>query len=144
LAAVLVAAVLLRPRVAGLVDQPALQIWSTFFVSIVVQALPFLTLGVVLSGGIAALLSAGRLARVLPARPSLAVPIAGLAGATLPGCEAVRSRSLGGSPPAAPRRPPPWRSCSAPPPSTRWCWSRPPSPSRGSRASCSGVSWHPC
>ena len=59
LAAVLVAAVLLRPRVAGLVDQPALQAWSTFFVSIVVQALPFLTLGVVLSGAVAALAGGG-------------------------------------------------------------------------------------
>jgi uncharacterized membrane protein YraQ (UPF0718 family) len=87
LALALVLAVLLRPRIAGLVDQPQLQTWSTIFVSITVQALPFLTLGVVVSGAIAALVPPGWLARVLPERTVLAVPAAGLAGMALPGCE---------------------------------------------------------
>lgn len=87
LALVLVAAVLLRTSLADLFDAPALQTWSTIFVSITVQALPFLTLGVVLSGAIAALVPPGWIARMLPKRELLAVPAASLAGAALPGCE---------------------------------------------------------
>ena len=87
LALLLVAAVLLRPSMAGLFDHPALQMWSTVFVSITVQALPFLVLGVVVSGAIAALVPPGWLAEHLPERPLLAVPVAGLAGVALPGCE---------------------------------------------------------
>ena len=87
LALLLVAAVLLRPAMAGVFDNPALQMWSTVFVSISVQALPFLVLGVTVSGAIAALVSPGWLAAHLPKRPLLAVPVAGLAGAALPGCE---------------------------------------------------------
>jgi uncharacterized protein len=52
-----------------------------------VQALPFLVLGVVLSGLIAAFVSAERLSRWLPTRPALAVAVAGVGGAALPGCE---------------------------------------------------------
>ena len=87
LALLLVAAVLLRPAMAGFFDNPALQMWSTVFVSIAVQALPFLVLGVVVSGAIAALVPPGWLADHLPKRPLLAVPVAGLAGVALPGCE---------------------------------------------------------
>ena len=87
LALLLVAAVLLRPAMAGLLDNPALQMWSTVFVSITVQALPFLVLGVTVSGAIAALVSPTWLAEHLPRRPILAVPVAGLAGVALPGCE---------------------------------------------------------
>ena len=87
LALLLVAAVLLRPAMAGFFDNPALQMWSTVFVSITVQALPFLVLGVTVSGAIAALVPPGWLAEHLPKRPALAVPVAGLAGVALPGCE---------------------------------------------------------
>jgi hypothetical protein len=87
LAVLLVAAVLLRPAMAGLFDDPALQTWSTIFVSITIQALPFLVLGVTVSGAIAALLPPGWLAEHLPKRAILAVPTAGLAGLALPGCE---------------------------------------------------------
>lgn len=106
LALVLVLAVVGRPYLAGVFDRPALQTWSTIFVSITVQALPFLTLGVVVSGGIAALLPPGWLARVLPKRPLLAVPTASLAGLALPGCECgsvpIAGRlTANGAPPAA-------------------------------------------
>jgi uncharacterized membrane protein YraQ (UPF0718 family) len=77
----------LRGPLARLLDGPALGTWTTIFVSISVQALPFLVLGVVLSGAIAALVPPGWLARVLPERPLVAVPAAGLAGVALPGCE---------------------------------------------------------
>jgi uncharacterized protein len=68
-------------------DRPAVQAWFTVFVAISAQALPFLVLGVVLSGAIAAWVPADGLARLLPRRPVVAVPVAGLAGAALPGCE---------------------------------------------------------
>jgi uncharacterized membrane protein YraQ (UPF0718 family) len=66
---------------------PAAQTWATMFVSLTVQALPFLVLGVLVSGAIAAFVPAGSLARLLPRRAALAVPAAGLAGVLVPGCE---------------------------------------------------------
>jgi uncharacterized membrane protein YraQ (UPF0718 family) len=87
LAVGLVAAALLRPALSGVFDAPAVQTWATVFVSICIQALPFLVLGVVVSGAIAAFVSQEWFARVLPTRPVLAVPAAGLSGALLPGCE---------------------------------------------------------
>ncbi len=71
----------------GFFDNPALQTGATIFVSIVVQALPFLVMGVVLSGAIAAFVPASFWRKALPRRPALAVPVAGAAGAILPGCE---------------------------------------------------------
>ena len=61
--------------------------WTTVFCAIVIQALPFLLLGVVLSGAITAFVPARVFAMVLPRNPALAVPVAGAAGALLPGCE---------------------------------------------------------
>lgn len=87
LAVALVAAVLLRPYLAGFLDQPALQTFSTIFVSIFVQALPFLVLGVAVSGAIAAFVPASFVARALPRSALLSVPLAGAAGMALPGCE---------------------------------------------------------
>jgi hypothetical protein len=72
---------------AGLVGGEDVRLWSTLFVSICVQALPFLVLGVVLSGGIAAFVSPDLVQRIVPKRPILAVPAAGAAGMALPGCE---------------------------------------------------------
>src|SRR5829696_10008624 len=46
---------------------------ATVFCGVFVQALPFLVLGVVISGLIAAFVSADRLARSLPRRPAVAV-----------------------------------------------------------------------
>nr|WP_218566334.1 permease [Vallicoccus soli] len=87
LTAVLVLLVLLRGQVAGLVDHPAVQTWSTVFVSVTVQALPFLVSGVLLSAVLTAYVPPQALARALPRRPALAVPVAGGAGMLLPGCE---------------------------------------------------------
>jgi uncharacterized protein len=60
---------------------------ATVFCGVFIQALPFLVLGVVISGLIAAFVSADRLARWLPRRPAAAVAVAGVFGAALPGCE---------------------------------------------------------
>jgi uncharacterized membrane protein YraQ (UPF0718 family) len=76
-----------RGLLAGALSGAALRTWSTIFVSITIQALPFLVLGVMVSGAIAALVPPSLLTRALPRRPLVAVPAAGLAGAALPGCE---------------------------------------------------------
>ena len=70
-----------------LFEDQVLRNWSTIFVSVVLQALPFLVLGVAVSATVSALVPAAWLARAVPGRPMLAVPTAGLAGAVLPGCE---------------------------------------------------------
>lgn len=87
LAAGLVILFLARTQLSTLLDAPAVAAWSTIFVAIVLQALPFLVLGVVLSGAIAAFVPASWLSAALPRRTALAVPAAGLAGVALPGCE---------------------------------------------------------
>jgi uncharacterized membrane protein YraQ (UPF0718 family) len=84
---VIVAAAVLRPVLEDLLDRPAVAHWATIFVSIAVQAMPFLVLGVTISAAIAAFVPAGFLPRLLPDQPALAVPVAALAGAALPGCE---------------------------------------------------------
>ncbi|GAB7068105.1 permease [Mycobacterium hodleri] len=68
-------------------DNSGLRTAATVFCGVFVQALPFLVLGVVVSGLIAAFVSAERLRRWLPRRPALAVAVAGVGGAALPGCE---------------------------------------------------------
>ena len=98
---IVAAAVLLRGRA-----EPALQAWSTVVLAVVLQALPFLVLGVMVSGAVAALVPPGVLARALPRRPLFAVPAAAIGAAALPGCECssvpVAGRLVGaGVPPAA-------------------------------------------
>lgn len=74
--------------ISGLFDgHPALQTFATIFVAICVQAMPFLVLGVVISGAIAAFVPTGFWTKALPSQTGLAVPVAASAGALLPGCE---------------------------------------------------------
>ena len=80
----------------GLLTAPSLQTWATVFVAICVQATPFLVLGTVISAAIAALVPASFLERALPRKPGLAVPVAGLAGVLLPGCECASVPVAGG------------------------------------------------
>lgn len=74
----------LRAFVAGHAE---LSTAGTVFCGVFVQALPFLGLGVVVSGLIAVFVSPERLARWLPRRTGAAVLAAGVCGAALPGCE---------------------------------------------------------
>ncbi|MFV8265827.1 permease [Mycolicibacterium peregrinum] len=60
---------------------------ATVFCGVFVQALPFLALGVVISGLIAVFATPDRLARWLPRRTGIAILAAGVSGAALPGCE---------------------------------------------------------
>ncbi|WP_245238311.1 permease [Streptomyces roseochromogenus] len=68
-------------------NESAVQAWRTVCLAITVQALPFLLLGTALSGAINAFVPAELFTKILPKRAALAVPVAGVAGAVLPGCE---------------------------------------------------------
>jgi uncharacterized membrane protein YraQ (UPF0718 family) len=77
-------------------DMPMLSAFATVFVSIVVQAIPFLVLGVLLSAAVAAFVPEDWFSRVLPRRPAAAVPVAASAGLLLPGCECASVPLAGG------------------------------------------------
>jgi uncharacterized membrane protein YraQ (UPF0718 family) len=87
LAVVLVLLVIFRSRLAGMLATKELQTWSTVFVSVLVQAMPFLVFGVALSATIAVFVPRSFWAKALPKHPALAVPVASCAGVVLPGCE---------------------------------------------------------
>jgi uncharacterized protein len=97
--------ILLRETTTVL-DGSGVRTWSTLFMAMSVQAFPFLVLGVVVSGLIAAFVSPTALQRLLPRRQGLAVPVAGLYGMALPGCECgsvpIAGRLIAGGLPAAP------------------------------------------
>ena len=84
---VLLLAIVLRGPLANWLNQPVMQSWSTVFVAICVQATPFLVLGVVVSGAIAAFVPPRVFAKIMPSSAALAVPVATVCGAALPGCE---------------------------------------------------------
>lgn len=87
LCATLAALLILAEPLREFFDRPALATWSTVFVSIVVQALPFLVFGVLLSASITAFVPESWFRKALPGNNVAAVPVAGMAGAVLPGCE---------------------------------------------------------
>lgn len=93
----LVGLLLAQRWLAGLAaDSPALSAFTTIFISIVLQATPFLVMGVLLSAAINAFVSPSLLRRALPRNPALAVPVAGGAGLVLPGCECASVPVAGG------------------------------------------------
>lgn len=87
LAGALILLVAFRGWFAGLLSGDRLQTWMTVFVSVFVQAVPFLVFGVVLSAVIAVFVPRSFWARALPSNPAAAVPVASVAGVVLPGCE---------------------------------------------------------
>lgn len=87
LAAVLILLVLFREPIGAALDAPRMRTWTTVFVSVLVQATPFLVFGVLLSAVIAVCVPRSFWARALPRHPALAVPVASAAGVVLPGCE---------------------------------------------------------
>ncbi len=88
LALLLIVLVVFRgPIAAKIVEFPLLQTWTTVFVSVMVQAMPFLVFGVALSAVIAVYVPRSFWAKALPKHPALAVPVASCAGVILPGCE---------------------------------------------------------
>jgi uncharacterized membrane protein YraQ (UPF0718 family) len=88
LAAILILLVIFRGPIAAKIAQlPLLQTWTTVFVSVMVQATPFLVFGVALSAVIAVFVPRSFWSKALPKHPALAVPVASCAGVVLPGCE---------------------------------------------------------
>ena len=87
LCVLLVLALVGQNWIASILDVAAVRTGATVFVAVCAQALPFLVIGVLISGAIAAFVSADMLRRVLPRRVALAVPVAGIAGIALPNCE---------------------------------------------------------
>jgi uncharacterized membrane protein YraQ (UPF0718 family) len=87
LALVVIAVLVGRQWLLGLLDTPRALTLATVFVSIMVQALPFLILGTILSAVITAFVPSRFFERALPRRTAAAVPVAGVAGAVLPACE---------------------------------------------------------
>src|SRR5256886_1138494 len=85
--ALIVVAVLARGWLVAHTGSARLLTWMTIFVSIVIQATPFVVLGTVISAAIAAFVPPAFFARALPRRGALAVPVAGVARAVPPGCE---------------------------------------------------------
>lgn len=87
LAGLLVLLAFFSGPLSRMLSSGVVQTWATVFVSVMVQAAPFLVFGVVLSAVIAVYVPRSFWARALPRHPALAVPAAGLAGVVLPGCE---------------------------------------------------------
>ncbi|MFG3033974.1 permease [Streptomyces sp. NPDC048253] len=77
----------LGPLLALDLYTPPVAAWWTVFTAVAVQGVPFLLLGTVVSAAIGAFVPERVFRRLLPRNPALAVPVAGLAGAVLPGCE---------------------------------------------------------
>lgn len=84
---ILLTAILLRTQLARWLGDVLPNGWATVFVAICVQATPFLVLGVLVSGAIAAFVPPSFFTKVIPANAALAVPLAGVCGFALPGCE---------------------------------------------------------
>lgn len=96
LAVGLLAFLLAQRWLAGALDSAALSAFTTVFLSIVIQATPFLVVGVLLSAAINAFVSPSLLRKALPRNRALAVPVAGCAGLVLPGCECASVPVAGG------------------------------------------------
>lgn len=88
-------------------DDLRLATWATLCAAVVLQALPFLALGVLVGAVVSALVPTSALRRTLGGRSWISVPVATGAGVALPGCEcgsvpvAARLMSRGVRPPAA-------------------------------------------
>ncbi|MFD4523765.1 permease [Streptomyces sp. NPDC058470] len=77
----------LGPMLALDLATPAMSAWWTVFTAVVVQGVPFLLLGTLVSAAIGAFVPERVFSKLLPSNPALAVPVAGAAGVVLPGCE---------------------------------------------------------
>src|SRR5882757_7548987 len=84
---ILLLAVVARFVLGDALSTPSVAAWTTVFAAICIQAAPFLALGIGLSTIFAVFLPPEFFRRALPSRPALAVPVAGVAGGVLPGCE---------------------------------------------------------
>ena len=88
-AVALLALALLVVRIRGpiLPMSGAVESWASITVAITLQAMPFLVLGVIVSGAISAFVSDTALRTITPRNEFLAVPTVASSGLLLPGCE---------------------------------------------------------
>jgi uncharacterized protein len=77
----------LAARAAGLADVPAVTTLGVIFTSIVIEALPFILLGALVSAAIAVFVSDSAFARLAQLPRALQVPGAAVAGVAFPVCE---------------------------------------------------------
>ncbi|MGZ3103406.1 permease [Streptomyces sp. H72] len=77
----------LGPMLALDLYTPPVAAWWTVFTAVVVQGVPFLLLGALVSAAVGTLVPERVFTRLLPHSPALSVPVAGAAGVVLPGCE---------------------------------------------------------
>ncbi|MFI1023301.1 permease [Streptomyces olivaceus] len=80
-------AVVLGPMLALDLYPPPVAAWWTVFTAVVVQGVPFLLLGALVSAAVGTLVPERVFTRLVPRSPALSVPVAGAAGVVLPGCE---------------------------------------------------------
>ncbi|MBV7301156.1 permease [Corynebacterium sp. TAE3-ERU2] len=81
------ALVVVRIRGPILPMSGAVESWASITVAITLQAMPFLVLGVIVSGAISAFVSDTALRTITPRNEFLAVPTVASSGLLLPGCE---------------------------------------------------------
>ena len=127
----LVVVAVLVGRAAGVGDLPVVTTLGVIFTSIVIEALPFILVGTLVSAAIAVWVPERALARLARLPRALQVPGAALAGVGLPVCECgsvpvARRLIVRGVDPAAGVA-----FMLAARYSTRSCWPRPGSPTRG-------------
>ncbi len=106
LCVVVVVLLALKVVLADRLATPWVGAFSVVFAAVCIQATPFVVLGVVVSTVLRVVVPAGALARALPQRHSCSVPVVGLAGLLLPGCECgsvpvASSLMASGVPPAS-------------------------------------------
>ena len=96
LAALVLGAVLLGWLARDWLGREAVESWTTIFVAIAFQAMPFLVLGVVVSGAIAAFVPPDLLPRLLPSRPRSPSRWRRRPGSSCPAASAARCPSPAG------------------------------------------------
>lgn len=131
---VVLVAQFLGPLVVLEVYTPPVAAWWTVFTAVVVQGVPFLLLGTLVSAAIGAFVPERVFNAAAAAQPRARRARRGGGRGRAAGLR-VRVRARGGESDAARggSRPPRWRSCCPPPRSTPSSSSPPPWPSRGSR-----------
>jgi uncharacterized protein len=87
IAGLLILLAIFRSPIAAAAGHPAVQAWTTVFVAIMVQALPFLVGGVGVAAAIGVYVPRSFWQKALPRNQALAVPVASCSAVVMPGCE---------------------------------------------------------
>jgi len=77
----------INPELISTYDEPHVQAFKTFVISLLLEAIPFLLIGVVVSSILNVFVPDDWIKRILPRHPLLAILVASLVGIILPLCE---------------------------------------------------------